>query len=123
MVYKKKKVLELVRGYVERAKNVRPGGYDNAGLYPLKEEGLWKVVSGITSESGYRKDIGFVKGRFIDAIDYAVQQPEFCGWYCTLENMDNHNHGYVEKFVPKKIVFEEIEARPELTKLAEFIES
>ena len=123
MVYKKEKVLELVRGYVERAKKVVKGGLDQARIYPLKEEGLWKVVSGSNDESGWRKDIGFVKGRFIDAVAYAVQQPGFCGWYCSLENMNNPHHGYVKKFVPQKIVFEELDSKSELNELVELLGS
>lgn len=90
-----------VEGYIERAKKE-----DGLQLYPLEEVEVFRVVGG-TDSSGSCSGLGLggrygikhdlVRGRFIDAIVYAVQQSDFYGWYCSSDNMDNPHHGFVVK--------------------------
>ncbi|MFA5887514.1 MAG: hypothetical protein WC852_02290 [Candidatus Nanoarchaeia archaeon] len=80
--------------------------------YPLDETGLFRVVGALRGgyrgirmfaiysceEEGHRNSMKTIfKGRFIDAIAFAVQQYEFYADFCDPKDPSCSYHGYVEK--------------------------
>ena len=67
--------------------------------YPRDEFGYWHIISGTTDYYiGYRKPLNtVVQGRFIDAVAFAVQQPEFYSDHQPEKDPSIGDHGYVEK--------------------------
>lgn len=63
----------------------------------LEEKGLYRIIGGNDDT------LGFVKGRFIEAIAYAVQEAGFPGDWCSWNFYDNCNHGRVERITPLSI--------------------
>jgi len=107
------KLVETVRLYMERA---RQDGED-AKYYPPEQKGIYEIVSG-SPESGGRDSLGYYEGRFIDVVAKAVQMDGFAGWWCSHEQADNPNNGYVRLIktpVVKKV--------PEVKGLAEAIKT
>ena len=90
---KRATLVEAVRIYLVRVKNdsVRT-------CYPLDDVAFWRVVSGTFGDYGDRDTVphGFVHGRFIDTVAYAVQQSRFTGAWMPFDP-SNCNSGYVEK--------------------------
>jgi hypothetical protein len=85
-----------VRGYLDRVKK------GNALRYPLQQRGTYSLITGSKGERGYREQFAIFQGRFIDAVVYLVQQPDFLGDWCGWQPYDNQNNGRIEK--PKIVV-------------------
>lgn len=68
--------------------------------HPLEEEGYWTIISGVSRYYGrFNNIMALVAGRFVDAIAYAVQQPDF-KLLCDGKLLCA---GYVIKMRPKKL--------------------
>jgi hypothetical protein len=79
-------LVERVEAYLERIKEAHPAD-DPIQSYPLGKVAVWEIVAGYREDSeNERKTLArpYVKGSFIDAIAFAVQQPEF---YCADEEV------------------------------------
>lgn len=107
MIFSQERLLQQVQGYIKRAKTDK-----DVPFYPLHEEGIFRIIGGTNdmgSASGlslgerYHIERNLVRGRFVDAVAYAVQQDLFYGWHCSADNMDNSNHGMVIKINPKEL--------------------
>ncbi|MFH0701438.1 MAG: hypothetical protein V2A62_03300 [Candidatus Woesearchaeota archaeon] len=79
-----------VQDYLARFKNDH-----SLPCYPLESQGLYQIIGGVISEKGGREPLKeIVRGRFIDALAYAVQQPQF---YAKFRPDDPCNNGYVKR--------------------------
>ena len=96
---KRAELVEAVKTYLVRVKDDRV-----RTCYPLEEVSFWRVVSGTFGDYGTRNTVpnGFVHGRFIDALAYAVQQSSFTGDWMSFDP-SNCNSGYVEKMRVKEL--------------------
>ncbi len=103
-------VLQRVQGYLKNADTDK-----QIKLYPLEKEAVFRILGGFDCSKStfgftgerYLIHPEFVEGRFIDVIAYAVQQPDFCGLYCSLLNINQSRHGLVIKVEPSQIAKDE----------------
>tara|TARA_Y100000310_G_scaffold338793_1_gene429485 strand:- start:296 stop:649 length:354 start_codon:yes stop_codon:yes gene_type:complete len=93
----KQELEKRINGYIMRIRR------KDVPKIPLKQKGLYRVVSGSQGNYSHRETLDVVQGRFIDAIAYAVQQPGFTGWWCGWDAPDNCNHGKLEQIDPVKL--------------------
>ena len=92
---------EKIEAYLQRIRKER------LPCYLLEDTGLYRLVGGYLHEyvreyPTSRKDLNiFYRGRFIDAIAEAIQNP---GYFCDWDNdIANCYNGYVEKVDVKNI--------------------
>lgn len=85
--------------YIQRATRAR----SDIPFYPLEEEGVYRVIGGTVGNRDRYEIKELFEGKFIDAIVFALQQPNFYAEWCSSDNPDNVNHGYVEKVTIKKL--------------------
>ena len=90
-----KNVKDKIRLYLKRIARDK-----SLPRYELEEQGLWQVTPRLYS--GYEKDCEILRnkvlrGRFVDAIGYAVNQRGFYAEWCSEDNPDNRNNGHVRK--------------------------
>ena len=62
-----------IKGYLKRSRS--DTFVEN---YPLEKKAVYRIASRSSLE-GNRSTLGYIEGRFIDAIEYAVRQPDFLG--------------------------------------------
>jgi len=72
--------------------------------YSIEEKGFYKIVGGSRGDYGHREDVGIYRGRYIDVVAEAVQLYDFYADWCSTDDPDNCNHGYVEKYEQDPVV-------------------
>lgn len=90
-------IARRIKGYLQRTRRER------TRQYPLNEVGIYRIVGGSQGDRGERKELAIVQGRYIDALEFAVQQPGFLGDWCSWSMPENCNHGYVERVQVKEL--------------------
>lgn len=98
---RQEELIKKVRLYLQRAE--QDSLIEN---YPLDKKGYWRIMGGSRGTYGRRhrepmKDV--IRGGFIDAVAYAVQQREFYADWCSWDDPSNCNHGKVEKIEIHKL--------------------
>lgn len=64
--------------------------------YSLDEIGYWRIMSGDVELGRYPiRDV--LHGRFIDAVAYIVQHPEYYGEFVDNNDIGNRSNGKIEK--------------------------
>ncbi|MFZ5955420.1 MAG: hypothetical protein ACOYT4_03265 [Nanoarchaeota archaeon] len=86
-----KELIEKVKSYLTRCK--ADSLVEN---HSIEEHGYWRILTGTYGQM--RKSMKEVlSGKFIDAVVYAVQQPEFYGDGWAGKDPGNINNGKIEK--------------------------
>lgn len=96
---KREELIRKINLYLKRAKEDTL--VEN---HPLNRKGYWRIMGGGRSNYGRREPMkNVVRGKFIDVVAYAVQQPEFYADWCTSDDPSNCNHGTVEKIEVREL--------------------
>ena len=62
--------------------------------YDFEKVGRYKIISGGQGDYGTTEILDVIEGRYIDALVCAVQQDNFCGFWCSWDS--GPNNGRVE---------------------------
>lgn len=87
------KLKQLVGSYLERVTRK-----NSAPRYPLDMVAIYEVIGGANLEGNrIAVDNSIMKGKFIDVLVYALHQNDFYGDWCSQDDMNNCNHGFIRK--------------------------
>ena len=86
-------LVQKVKRYIERTKNVNI--YSTIESYPLETIGYWIIIGAPTRDDNRRPLKEILHGKFVDAIAYAIQHPEFYDKFS--KDTGDCSNGTVEK--------------------------
>ena len=96
---KQEELEKKVELYLERAKQD-----PFVEEHPVNRQMYWRIIGGARGDYGDREPMKeILHGNFIDAIAYAVQQPEFYSDQCPPYDTSNVKHGKVEKIPLRRL--------------------
>ncbi|MBN2459098.1 hypothetical protein JXB28_02340 [Candidatus Woesearchaeota archaeon] len=85
---------QRIETYLERAKKNRE---KDVPYYPLDQVATYEIIGGYDLDWRRQVDNRFVTGKFIDALVYALHQPEFYATWCDDDDLNNCNHGFIRR--------------------------
>ena len=73
--------------------------HDDIPKYKLDEVGTYRIMGGTKAELGHTPLPELFQGQFIDALIFALKQPDFYADWLSSDVIDNQNQGYIEKTI------------------------